>query len=353
MPARLAIWLLALSVFLFPIEVRGENHNEANATPRPELEDAASPRQTSGIVLELIAQPRQIEIPGNISVAFRIHNVSQNNFTLKDFEFTFIDSLPMFVNYESNCIEGRMKQSVIPANSSLLIVCQVTRKNTEDNAVDFFRAIFNSWSVLTISPADYRLVAIATARQQDGTGLLVASRVISLRVVPTVWQAVIGSAIGAGLMVIFWLSAPKVERYIANRSRSENRGAAFPVVLGAYRKIRQAAALWIGATAAASIAILITFRMKDASLPFTLSVNDFYGGLVMGLFGVILTRWLSRKLFGDNDDEESAVLMGSNGASGQGGAAAQQQTQAAPALQTNALQPVPPNPPNPEGNPTR
>jgi hypothetical protein len=258
----------------------------------------------------------------------------------------------MFVNYESNCIEGKMKQSIIPANSSLLIVCQVTRKSSEDNAVDFFRAIFNSWSVLTISPADYRMVAIATA-EQDGRGLLVASRVISLRVVPTVWQAVIGSTIGAGLMVIFWLSAPKVERYIANRSRSENREAAFPVALVAYRKIRQAAALWIGATAAASIAILITFRMKDASLPFTLSVNDFYGGLVMGLFGVILTRWLSRKLFGENDDEESAEPMGSNGASGQGGAAAQQQNQAAPSLQTNVLQPVPSDPPIPEGNRTR
>ena len=147
--------------------------------------------------------------------------------------------------------------------------------------------------------------------------------------------------------------APKVERYITNRSRSENRGAAVPAALAVYRKIRQAAALWIGATAAASIAILITFRMKDASLPFTLSVNDFYGGLVMGLFGVILTRWLSRKLFGENDDEESAEPMGSNGANGQGGAAAQQQNQAAPSLQTNALQPVPSDPPIPEGNRTR
>jgi hypothetical protein len=352
MPARLAIWLLALCVSFFPVSGKGAVETPPDNNSPPEAQIGAQTKQTSGIILELIAQPRQIEVPGDISVAFRIYNASQGNFMLRDFQFTFIDFLPMFVNHESTCEKGVLAQITVPQDASHMIVCQIKRKKTEDNVVDFFLAMLSSWSLLTISPADYRMVAAVTANQ-DGKGSLVATRVISLRVVPTVWQAVIGSFVGAFLMVIFWLSAPKIERYITDRSRPRFGTQAFPVSQGFFRKIKQALSLWIGATAAASIAILITFRMKDASLPFTLSVNDFYGGLVMGLFGVILTRWLSRRLFGDNDDEESAGLMGSKSASGQGGAAAQQQTQAAPGLQTNALQPVPPEPPNPEGNPTR
>jgi len=232
-----------------------------------------------------------------------------------------------------------------------MIVCQITRETAEDNAFDFFKAMLKSWSVLTISPAEYRMVAAFTA-DQDGTGPLVATRVISLRVVPTVWQAVIGSFVGAFLMVIFWAFAPKVERYLTGRPGPRFGTQATPVYHRIFRKPKQVLSLWVGATAAASIAILITFRMKDASLPFTLSVNDFYGGLVMGLFGVILTKWLSQRLFGENDGEEPPVkpTVGIH-ADGQGGAVAQQQDQAAPGPQANALTEAPPGSPKPGNSP--
>lgn len=351
MPTRIAIWLLALCVSFFPISGKGQEDATSQNESRPAAQSDAQSKQTSEIIIELIAQPRQIEIPGDISVAFRIYNASQDKFTLRDFVFTFIDSLPMFSKQESNCTQGKTPQIVVPRGAFHMILCEIRRETAEDNAFDFFKAMLKSWSVLTISPADYRMVAAVTANQ-DGTGSLVATRVISLRVVPTVWQAVIGSFVGAFLMVIFWAFAPKVERYLTGRPGPRFGTQATSAYQRIFQKFRQLLSLWVGATAAASIAILITFRMKDASLPFTLSVNDFYGGLVMGLFGVILTKWLSERLFGENDGEEPPVkpTVG-NHADGQGGAVAQQQDQAAPGLQANALQAAPPGSPKPGNTP--
>ncbi len=46
----------------------------------------------------------------------------------------------------------------------------------------------------------------------------------------------------------------------------------------------------------AYVILLLMFRMKDLSLPINISINDFYGGVVLGLFTYKLSNWIYKLL---------------------------------------------------------
>ena len=59
--------------------------------------------------------------------------------------------------------------------------------------------------------------------------------------------------------------------------------------------IRSFAVFLIGAITAA-IFVLLTFRLKSDTLPLSVTVNDFYGGIVIGLFTFKIASWLYAQL---------------------------------------------------------
>lgn len=261
-------------------------------------DEKPAPRtQTSlGLVIEVLAQPRQVDLPSAFSMAFRVQNATAGKVVLKEFRLTSVEApTPLQVN--DKCVD-KTEQVAIEANAYTTIVCTVGAEGYADSLVGFFGAMLGRWSMLTLTPGEFQFVATASARGSDGNDEVVnlaASRSIPVRLVPTVWQAVLGSMLGSFLMVCFWAASPKVQEQVGMVTAGATGATG---AQGALRTLGRALALWGGSTTAASIAIFLTFRMKDASLPFTLSVNDFYGGLVVGLFGVVLTQWLWPKLFG-------------------------------------------------------
>ena len=42
--------------------------------------------------------------------------------------------------------------------------------------------------------------------------------------------------------------------------------------------------------------VFMTFRMSDVGFPIAISVSDFYGGVVVGLFSYLSALWLLEKL---------------------------------------------------------
>jgi hypothetical protein len=299
-----------------------------------EKEQKAKPSQTSSrLVIEIAAQPRQIELPGAFSVTLRVQNTTTNSVVLQGLHIRQVD-VSTRLELAGNCLPDG-KAVNLAENQSVVIACDGSTPDYNDNFWSFLQVlVLGRWSLLTMAPADYQFVASATAEGVNLTGpiSIASSKLFTLRLVPTVWQAVIGAFAGSFLMVIFWLCSPLARSRVRSSAPDPKWWRRTALVLWVALK------LWIGSAVAAAIAIFLTFRMKDSSLPFTLSVNDYYGGLVAGLFGVALTHQLGHRLFGgDKDDPSSGARKSASDAAAR--------AHAAPAAHTAEIStPVPPAP---------
>lgn len=249
---------------------------------------------SAGVLISVLAQPRQIDLPGTFNIALRIQNTSPDTLFVNNFRFAPVDS-PTPLEVSKNC-DSESPQEAIDPNKFYTIICTISTPGYKDTFASFLLSMISRWSLLTLASNEYQFAAMAnveaeTREQSKAASYITTSTAIQVRLTPTVWQSVFGAMLGSLLMVIFWLSSPKVQSQVGVSSAGIGNPPQILTTLG------RAVALWSGSTTAAAISIFLTFRMKDASLPFTLSVNDFYGGLVVGLFGVVLTNWLGPKLF--------------------------------------------------------
>lgn len=62
-------------------------------------------------------------------------------------------------------------------------------------------------------------------------------------------------------------------------------------------ELRDAALAFPTGVLGAIIISLILYRLKDVQLPIAVTVNDFFGGIVIGLFTYKLADWIYKKLF--------------------------------------------------------
>ena len=249
-----------------------------------------------GLSITVLAQPRQVDVPGSFKMTFAVQNTTTQKIILRDFLLESVEAPTPLVVSEVCTSVGQQKS--IEANDFYTITCTIATPDYADSFFGFFSSMVSRWTLLTLAPGEYQFVATANARGADANQEAITistSRAIPVRMSPTVWQAIFGAMLGSLLMVVFWLSSPRVRAQVGVDAAGMDGLAHILQSLG------RAAALWCGSTTAAAISIFLTFRMKDASLPFTLSVNDFYGGLVVGLFGVVLTNWLGPKLFGNGN----------------------------------------------------
>ena len=264
------------------------------AQPAPPPAAAAPVAQSSvGLAIEVLAQPRQVELPGTFKIAFKVQNATPGAIVLREFEVQSVEATTK-LEVGKSCSSDTKPIGIAPKEYRT-IICDIATPEHTDSFLGFFIPMLGRWSLLTLSPGDYQFVATGAARGENSAGepiAFTASKPVSVKLVPSVWQSVFGAMLGSLLMVIFWLSSPRVRTHLGIESPGRDS------IVNIAKEAGKALALWCGSTAAAAIAIFLTFRLKDASLPFTVSINDFYGGLVIGLFGVVLTKWLGPKLFG-------------------------------------------------------
>lgn len=62
------------------------------------------------------------------------------------------------------------------------------------------------------------------------------------------------------------------------------------------RKLVDSAGKTLAGAITATTLLFLLFRMKDLQLPVNLAINDFFGGIVLGLFTFRLGRWLYKQL---------------------------------------------------------
>ncbi len=100
---------------------------------------------------------------------------------------------------------------------------------------------------------------------------------------PPLFVIVLGACLGAAMLSLFLFSMA-----LWNSDKITVRSF-FQYI------IRSFAVFLIGAITAA-IFVLLTFRLKSDTLPLSVTVNDFYGGIVIGLFTFKIASWLYAQL---------------------------------------------------------
>lgn len=247
--------------------------------------DKAKAVVESSLRIEMIDTPREVELPTQFYLAMRLANPTSKAVLFKSFEIKPLEE-PGGLKV-ANCLNTQ--QMMLMPSASLTILCPVSNDAHSDTMWGFLSSIFGSWSLMTLQPGEYRFVATAQLRD-DSLGQVTINTTIPVKIRPTVWQVSFGAAFGALLLVVFAFSSPATRKLLTASERMVDAS-------GLKKWVGEPLLLWVSATVSSSMFIFMTYRLKDVSGPFTITVNDFYGGVVIGLFGVFLADWLASKLF--------------------------------------------------------
>lgn len=250
---------------------------QAAEAESPKTVEKKVEQPTAQIRIALLAPPSNVELPGRYRVVFRISNLTDTSYMLRTLELVPFNIIDGFVG-KSACI---FKDQVIGVGEDSLVPCDIG----SDWSVGNF-----GWGLLTIQPGTYSAHATSTLQaKQDGgfDGKTVAiSTIVELQVRPSVWQVVIGAALGSLLLAIFVQLSP-----LTKFRAIDAEGGLWSFFL-----------LWISAFVASAMFILLTYRLRETGSPITITVNDFYGGVAIGMFGILLADWLGARLFKAQDE---------------------------------------------------
>lgn len=239
------------------------------------------------------------EVPGVFRVPFRVSNNSNADLVLERFDARFL--VPSGAHREavtsvggteraSNC---KPPQISIPSNGEAFVICEFLPSISIDSPLDVVSMAFN-WATLTVRPGDYQLFAVATLNELNDDGEVTATHstnaVASIPLRPTVWQVVVGVGFGALLLAVFKVWSPNARHEIGLDSSKLSRLAGTGLFLR----------FWLAGWVAGAMLVFMTFRMKDVGFPISIAVNDFYGGIVIGIFSYIAAVWLVRKVLVDS-----------------------------------------------------
>lgn len=262
------------------------------------------------------------EIPTTFVMPIRIINNSATEITLRAFSARFLippgafespspDALPdsngekegeasnpfltadgeQAVNHEAydlGVASCDSSQSVIPPGGAEQMFCTFEPRLKLQRGWHIFKLLYH-WRTLTFAPGDYQIYAVAEfATGPDGFGKYTTSEVFSIKLRPSVWQVVVGVGLGSFLLSLF-MAFGRQSTIVPDP----------PFSLGAILKtIRPIPGQWITGWVSGAIIVFLTYRMRESGFPISLSVNDFYGGVVVGLFSYVGADWLAKKVLG-------------------------------------------------------
>lgn len=179
-----------------------------------------------------------------------------------------------------------LEQRQLPAGSQLIKSIRVPRRERR-----WFE--ISSWSDLFFVPGDYVIrCTIEFGLKRDQNERRYMQETVKVRLEPPLRSIVIGGATGALLLAIF------VPAYrIRDALRSE--AWSFLEVLSKFARTLGAGLLsyFVGGTVVTTIAVLLLQRLQDLELPVSLSINDYFGGLALGLFSFKVGDVLHERFF--------------------------------------------------------
>ncbi len=165
---------------------------------------------------------------------------------------------------------------------------RIYRMNIPSVHMPFFEAISNTQTLL-FAPGVYNIRA-EVAFYESGKEMISQSMYATyeLEFEPPLSAVLRGGVLGALLLALF------VPAYRAMNLRSGNRISIKGLFL-------QSLIFFLAGSVVSITAILVLHRIGNLKLPITVAVNDYLGGVVIGLFSYSIGNTLYRQLFGKNN----------------------------------------------------
>ena len=170
------------------------------------------------------------------------------------------------------------EQQLDPGNESLVsfaIPYQVSSS---------FSTLFNR-QLLTFMPNDYEVRVVVNYKIPPQRDTAIQERV-KLHIDPPLSSLIWGGVFGSLLLALFLVTY----RLLRQPSSRNLRQIAVETLM-----------LTLAGVVCAIIAIILLYRFKELPLPINIAVNDFYGGIVIGLFTYKLGDWLYGQMIGTSE----------------------------------------------------
>lgn len=251
-----------------------------------------SPARAASVRVEAIALTQEPEVPAAFTLPLIVTNDSGSAIVLSKVELRFLVAPGTFGGGDDEEAECKFTQGQIESGSSRIAYCTFVPK-VNLKSVFSLACLAWHWRTLTFSPGAYQVLAVATYKTDEQ--IHYARSMIPLGLRPTIWQVLLGACFGAFLLALFvtW----------GDYHAAVNDGKGNP-----HTRVRwfQLASTWAVGWLSASILVFMTYRMRDAGFPISITVSDFYGGIVLGLFGFVLASALRERFLGSNNSSGSA-----------------------------------------------
>jgi hypothetical protein len=236
--------------------------------------------------VEVSFNQRSISVNGALDIHVRVTNLTENNIFLESAEIympgefwaargdSHIQSIRNYTVYER-------EEQLDPGNESLVsfaIPYQVS---------SFFSPLINH-RLLTFMPNDYE-VRVAVKYKIPPQRITAIQERVKIHIDPPLSSLIWGGVCGSLLLALFLMTYR-----LLRRTTSKNlRQIAVETLI-----------LILAGTVCAIIAIILLYRFKELPLPINIAVNDFYGGIVIGLFTYKLGDWLFGQMVGPSEQEK-------------------------------------------------
>jgi hypothetical protein len=143
--------------------------------------------------------------------------------------------------------------------------------------------IFNTDTLLFV-PGSYRLRVEIQLRESATDSYRALYAVHEVQLEPPLSAALRGGIIGAFLLALF------VPAYYAFNATSGARS-------GVREAVKQSLVYFLAGSVVSITAILLLYRIGSANLPITIAVNDYLGGVIVGLFSYVFGNALYSQFF--------------------------------------------------------
>ena len=134
--------------------------------------------------------------------------------------------------------------------------------------------------LLAFVPGEYDLSAVVTYTVEppvDSQTIEIAKITLEPPLSSLIWGGVLGAVLLALFMGVYDYSRPDSPRKV-------------------WDTLKKAVTISVAGAVSASIALLLLQRLKGVELPINLTITDFYGGVVIGLFSYKIGDWLHKEL---------------------------------------------------------
>ena len=232
---------------------------------------------------------RNKSVTAALDIHVRIANLTEKDIFLKKVEILmpgeFLGARRQ-INWQKILVHSNEEQ-LNPGNERLVVFSIPYQNNA------WIDTLIN-YQLLSFIPSNYDVRAVVIYQVPPAKETVI-QEITKIYIEPPLSSLMWGGVLGSLLLALFMTTYRLSKRVNYKSFLSDIAGALALVSAG---------------SVCAIITIILLYRFKDLALPININVNDFYGGIVIGLFTYKLGDWLFIQFFETKSGEPNRVAGG-------------------------------------------